>query len=155
MDRQEIIAALDAEIARLQHARHLIIQSRRAKQASRQSTVRPKQIKQKSEKLLVRKIEKIAELSHPAPQAAQKPEQQVAVVRVPARQPRNARRVAATPMRQVTALTRNVPQSPVAAPPKAREKKEGTERPTPSPVSTTAPASSFGMAISRGLASLS
>src|SRR5581483_5561770 len=151
MDRQQIIAAIDAEIARLEHARLLITQSRLTEQKSLPALACRKQARERNERTLVRKVE-TPSLPQPVRQIAERQEKEVSVVRVPAREARKSRRIVPAARRQMTALTNDVPRTPVVVPPKPPEKTERLQRAMPPPASTTAPASAFGIAISRGLA---
>jgi hypothetical protein len=150
VNRQELIAALDAEIARLQHARLLIARS----VVHRRPSKRPAQ-QLASTKSRQRVISRAAQesLAPPPRERRLQPENEAAVpfTRVPAKQaPRP--RVSRTVSKHPTALTGNVPTEPVAVPSKnSRQSAAGAEADLP----TVAPAASaFGQAIARGLATL-
>lgn len=153
MDIQEIIAAIDAEVARLQHARFLIAQSCVNERAGYQRLRQPAAAKRRKGKAFTRDRETPAR-SRDARWTERKEEALVAVIRVPAREAPRPRltRAAAKQTKQSTALTSDVPKGPVAAPRKAGQKAEGLEGTMTRP--TSVPASAFGIAISRGLASL-
>lgn len=153
MDRQEIITAIDAEIARLHHARFLIAQSLVGEGRGHQ---RPRQLtpaKQAKPNPSVRNRETTARSRH-VRQADRTEEAQVVVIRVPAREAPRPRltRAVAKQTQQRTALTSDVPKGAVAVPRKTRENADGREGNAAPGISV--PASTFGIAISRGLASL-
>jgi len=139
MNRQEIIAVLDAEIARLQSARDLVAQSlvnvkqtgppQSSARASSPTRLRSAVIKAK--RLAPSQAERQTQLSEAV---------SVPITRLPAKEaPRQRLRSRDNP-RAATALTGVVPNGPVAAPRKS-------ERPM-----QEMSASTFGEAISRGFA---
>jgi hypothetical protein len=146
VDRLELIAALDTEIARLQHARALIAQSL----THVQSSDRPRPILASAKpRSSVTRFEGIARPQ--GKRRKQKEEAPVLIVRVPAKEAPKERRFRTAP-KQTMALTGDVPRNPIAVPRKSErdverepEGKLGGIRP--------APASAFGEAISRGFAS--
>jgi hypothetical protein len=90
--------------------------------------------------------------AHPESQIQQKQELPVLITRVTAKEAPK-RRITPVATRQKTALTADVPENPIAVP--ANRNKETAEGSETSVVHTTsAPASAFGLAITRGLASL-
>lgn len=156
VDRQQIIAALDTEIARLQQARALIIQTvaRARPAARRQSTFQSASASEKTASSATR----IGRLVGPqngsrTPQTHQ--ETTALVTKVPAKEAPKHRPFTVA-LKQTTALTGNIPRGAVAAPTKigrdlmrgslgSEEKLGALGR---------APASAFGEAISRSLASI-
>jgi len=153
VDRQEIIAALDAEIARLQHARALIAQAMapvrpngRQRPTFRSAEPNERVPSARGTRRLVR-----PRTGQSRPQTHE--ETTALVVRVPAKEAPKHRSFTAVP-KQRTALTGDVPRGPVAAP-----KKTDRDMLRASPGSTEKfaafthePASAFGEAISRSLA---
>jgi hypothetical protein len=152
VDRLEIIAAIDAEIERLEHARLLIAQSaaekplnvsrgRRARAAGRRARAAKVGKKQPFSR-----DNRSSGKSYATGPTVKEEKPQVLVVRIPPKElPK--RRVVQTATKQRTALTGDVPQGPVAVA-KNREKASGADVRTPSSMSA------FGLAITRGLASL-
>jgi hypothetical protein len=145
VDRLEIIAAIDAEIERLEHARLLIAQSAVAKpsNAIRERRARAAKV---GKKQTVSPNDRSSGKSHATGPTVIEEKPQALVVRIPPKElPK--RRVVQTAMKQRTALTGDIPQGPVAVA-KNRERAAGAEIRTPSSMSA------FGLAITRGLASL-
>jgi hypothetical protein len=139
--RLEIIAAIDAEIARLQRARFLIVQSA-VERRSNGGDERRAQPKSAGKKQPVARDRRSTGSLHAAVPTviSEKP---VLVTRLAPKEPPKRRIQAAT--KPLSALTRDVPQGPVAVPATKRETNaEAGNR-------TTAPTSAFGLAISRGL----
>jgi hypothetical protein len=145
VDRLEIIAAIDAEIERLEHARLLIAQSAVEKPSNISRGRRARAAKVgKKQPFSPDGRSRGKSLATMPTVIEEKP--QVLVVRIPPKElPK--RRVVQTAMKQRTALTGDIPQGPVAVA-KNRESAAGADTRTPS--STSA----FGLAITRGLASL-
>jgi hypothetical protein len=150
VDRQDIIAALDAEIARLQHTRLLIAQS----VAHGRPSKRPAQQRAstKSKKRLTSPAIRESPASTPRERNTQEAkEAAVPFTRVPAKEaPRP--RVSRTVSKHQTALTANVPVGPVAVPNK-KSRQSATRAEADLPAAVPA-ASAFGQAIARGLATL-
>jgi hypothetical protein len=147
VDRQEIIAALDTEIARLQHARALIAQSVAHVQPNERPRPLSPSAKQRSS---VMRFERVVQPQSERRKQKEK-EAPVLVVRVPAKEAPKQRRFRTTP-KQTIALTGDVPRDPVAVP---RKSDRHIEREPEGKFGgiTPAPASAFGEAISRGFAS--
>ena len=147
MDRREIIAALDAEIARLRHARLLITQSMAHGRQGDRPSGQPASTK------LKKKIAPVAlrEPAQPESRVHEEKEAAVPFTRVPAKAAPRPRVSRAMPKHQI-ALTANVPTGPVAAPgKKSSESAAGSKADLPA---ITPSASAFGQAIARGLATL-
>jgi hypothetical protein len=152
VDRHEIIAALDAEIARLQHVRLLI----------KQSVVRVRRGDRPTEPLVPTKsrrgrlftaARKLITRAQRERQIQSQQEVPVLVTRVPAKEAPKQRLIRAASKKERTALTGDVPQGPVAAPgKKGRQMAEGLKADLPQV--TSPPPSAFGQAITRGLATL-
>jgi hypothetical protein len=150
VDRQEIIAALDAEIARLQHTRLLIARSAVHGRPSKRSAQQLASTKPRKKKISLALHESAAR----TPRERHTQDEKVAAVpftRVPAKEaPRP--RVSRTVSKRQTALTSNVPAGPVAAP-NTKNRQSATVAQADRPVVAPA-ASAFGQAIARGLATL-
>lgn len=148
VNRIEIIAAIDAEIERLQHARLLIAHSAIKKPStdSHQKLPRVARVGQKQAPARARRS--IPQPSDTAPTVIDQ-QPQIFITRLP---PKEApkRRMASIPTKRWTApaLTGNVPQGPVAAVSRSQEKAVGAAD------GTVAPTSAFGLAITRRLASI-
>ena len=142
MNRLEIIAAIDAEIERLQHARLLVAQSavKKAPRSSGDARGRRSNIeKKKSTRRLVQR-------PVTAQPAAIKLKPQVVVIRIASKEQPKPRIRTATKSKKWSALTKDVPQGPIAVPAPSREAiSEATH-------STAVPTSAFGLAITRELA---
>jgi hypothetical protein len=150
VDRQEIIAALDAEIARLQHTRLLIAQSAVHGRLGKRSAQPPASTKLKKRRISPALHESPARIPRERHTQEEK-EAAVPFTRVPAKEaPRP--RVSRTVSKGQTALTGNVPAGPVAVPNK-KNLQSATEAETKVPAVGPA-ASAFGQAIARGLATL-
>jgi hypothetical protein len=117
VNTEQIIAAIDAEIARLQLARSLIAQSATPKAYGQLATSMSNAGKQKARKLSAEARERIAAAQRKR-WAEQKKPAAITVTRVPAREApkRRAPKPVAKPE---TPLTANIPDSPVAAPAKS------------------------------------
>ena len=117
VNTEQIIAAIDAEIARLQLARTLIAQSGTPKTSDRRATAISNAGKRKTRKLSAEARERIAAAQRKR-WAEQKNPAAITVTRVPAREApkRRAPKPAAKPE---TPLTGNIPNAPVAAPAKS------------------------------------
>jgi hypothetical protein len=152
VERLQLIALIDAEIERLQQARLLIAPSLvSARLRSRpQKPPAPQAVAKERASPKVRQKASASDISAPQEQPA------VSVTRIPARQrsgSRSARRTKQVAPRTATALSGAVPLHPVAAPPR-REQESNQEKPSPKSGVESLPLSSFGQAISRGLAGL-
>ena len=150
MDRREIIAALDAEIARLRHARLLITQTMAlGRQADRPAALG---VSTKSRKKMAPvALREPLVRTQPEPQTQEEKEAAVPFTRVPAKAAPRSRVSRAVPKHQI-ALTANVPTGPVAAPgKKSSESAAGSKADMPAIAPS---ASAFGQAIARGLATL-
>jgi hypothetical protein len=151
VDRQEILAAIDTEIARLQRARFLIAQSVVPRRPDNHPSHRPLPAKLRKEKPVATEPQ-LTTPSHGERQIQEKVETPVRIARVPTKEaPR--RRVTRAETTHRTALTGDVPQGPIAVP---RNKDRETAKVKGVSVAHTssAPASAFGLAIARELASL-
>jgi hypothetical protein len=150
VDRREIIAALDAEIARLRHARLLITESVvRGRQGDRP----PGQHASTNSRKKMAPIAVREPLARTQPERRIEQEKEAAVpfTRLPAKEAPRPRVSRATPKHQI-GLTANVPAGPVAAPGK---KSPGSEAESEANLPAIASsASAFGQAIARGLATL-
>jgi hypothetical protein len=145
VDRLEIIAAIDAEIERLEHARLLIAQSG-VEKPSNISRGRRTRAARAGKKQPFSPDNRSSGKSHAAGLTVIEEKPQVLVVRIPPRElPK--RRVVQTAMKQRTALTGDIPKGPIAVA-KNRERAVGAE------IRTHSSMSAFGLAITRGLASL-
>lgn len=144
MDRLEIIAAIDAEIERLEHVRFLIAQSAIEKRSNISRGRRARGAKVGKKQPFSPESGSSGK-SHATGPTVIEEQPRVLVVRIPPKElPK--RRVVQTATKQRTALTGAVPQGPVAVA-KNREKPAGTDTRTASSMSA------FGLAITRGLAS--
>ena len=143
MNRLKIIAAIDAEIERLQHARLLVVQSA-VKKPPRTHEVRAKRSdvdKKKGTRGLVQRP--VA-----AQPAAMNLKPQVVVTRIAPKEQPKPRIRAATKSKKGSALTRDVPTGPIAVRNTNREAmSEATH-------SRAVPTSAFGLAITRELAAV-
>jgi hypothetical protein len=146
VDRREIIAAIDAEIERLQHARFLIVQSAAGKQSNGSGERHGRTAKVEKKRPVARDSQSIGR-SHAAGPTVIQEKPQVLITRVPAKEPPK-RRVAQAATKQWTALTGDVPQHPVVVAAKSRSS------PAQADDNTVSPTSAFGLAITRGLSSL-
>jgi hypothetical protein len=150
VDRLEIIAAIDAEVTRLRHARFLIAQYGVGKPSDHRRSERPMPVKRRKDRP-VATGRQVTARAHRERQSQQKREVPVLITRVIAKEAPK-QRVTPAATRPKTALTGDVPENPIAVP--ANRTKETAEGSETSVVHTTsAPASAFGLAISRGLAS--
>ena len=151
VDRQEILAAIDAEIARLRRARFLIAQSVVPRRPDNRPSHRPLPAKRRKGKPVTGGAQ-LTTPSHGERQIQQKLETPIRITRIPTKEaPRQRFTRAETTHR--TALTGEVPQGPIAVP---RNKDRETANVLGVSVAHTssAPASAFGLAIARELASL-
>jgi hypothetical protein len=146
VDRLEIIAAIDAEIERLQHARFLIVQSAAEKQSNGGSERYGQTAKVGKKRPVARDSQSIRR-PHAAGTTVIQEKPQVLVTRIPPKEPPK-RRVAQATTKQWTALTGDVPQRPVVVAAKSRSS------PAQADDSTVSPTSAFGLAIARRLSSL-
>ena len=146
MDRLEIIAAIDAEIERLQHARSLVVQSGVGMRSKGTLERRTRAANAGKKRTVARDRQSIGR-SHAARPTVIKERPQVLITRVPPKEPPK-RRVAQAATKQRTALTGDVPRDPVAV---AAEHREPAAEANNEAVS---PTSAFGLAITRGLGSL-
>lgn len=153
MDRLEIIAAIDAEIERLERSRLLIAQSAIQKQSIISRGRRAQAVKVAKKQPFSPDNRSGGKLHAAGPTVIEE-KPQVLVVRIPPKEfPK--RRVVQAATKQRTALTGAIPQGPVAvaknrgkaAEAKNREKAAEADPRTPSSMSA------FGLAITRGLAS--
>jgi len=146
VDRQEILAAIDAQIARLQRARFLIAQS----VVPGRPDNRPLRTKRRTGKPVASGAQ-LTTPSHPKSQILREQRVLVSITRIPTKEARQ--RVIRAETTHRTALTGKVPQGPIAVPP---NKNRGTATVLGVSVAHTspAPASAFGLAIARELASL-
>jgi hypothetical protein len=150
VDRQEIIEALDGEIARLQHARLLIAQSVVHGSLSKRTPSHSPSTESRKRTLWAAIREPIARASREGRIQLEK-EAAIPFARIPAKEA-PSQRVPTAVAKYETALTANVPAGPVAAPgKKSREVTAGSEADLPAIASS---ASAFGQAIARGLAAL-
>ena len=150
MDRREIIAALDAEIERLRHARLLITQSMAHGRQGDRPSGQPASTKLKKKTASVALREPLAG-TQPERHVQEEKEAAVPFTRVPAKAAPRSRVSRAMPKHQI-ALTANVPAGPVAAPgKKSSESAAGSKADLPAIAPS---ASAFGQAITRGLATL-
>lgn len=153
MEWLQLIALIDAEIERLQQARLLIAPS----VVSSRLRSRP----QKTPALQTgasTRIARTVEQKTSAPSQISAPQEQpaISITRIPARGrsgSRSPRRVKQAVPRTATALTGAVPLHPVAAPPR-RDEEIAQAKPSEKGGVDSLSLSSFGQAISRGLASL-
>ena len=151
VDRLEIIAAIDAEVTRLRHARFLIAQYGVGKPSDHRRSEHPQPVKRRKERSVTTGRQVIAR-AHRERQIQQKQEVPVLITRVTAKEAPK-QRVTPAATRQKTALTGDVPENPVAVPANRRkEAAEGSE--TRLAHTTSTPVSAFGLAITRELASL-
>ena len=151
VDRQEILAAIDTEIARLRRARFLIAQSVVRRPPDERPPDRPMPAKLRKGKPVATDPQLTAP-SHGERRIQQKQETPVRITRIPTKEaPRQ--RVTRAETTHRTALTGEVPQGPIAVP---RIKDRETANVLGLSVAHTSPtpASSFGLAIARELASL-
>jgi hypothetical protein len=149
VDRLEIIAAIDAEVTRLRHARFLIAQYSVGTPSDHRRSEPPMPVKRRKERSVATGRQVIAR-AHRERQI-QKQEVPVLITRVTAKEAPK-QRVTPAATRQKTALTGDVPENPIAVPANRRkETGEGSE--TSVAHTASAPASAFGLAITRGLAS--
>ena len=146
VDRLEIIAAIDAEIERLQHVRSMVVQSGLGKRSKGGLERRTPAAKAAKKRPVARDRQSIGR-SHAARPTVIKEKPQVLITRVPPKEPPK-RRVAQAATKQRSALTGDVPQDPVAVAAEHREPAaEANDR-------AVSPTSAFGLAITRGLGSL-
>ena len=151
VDRQEILAAIDTEIARLRRARFLIAQSVVSGRAGKRPSHRPLPAKRRKGKPVASGAQ-LTTPSHGEHQIQQKVETPILITRVPTKEaPRQ--RLSRPEMTHRTALTGDVPQAPIAVP---RNKNSETANVlgVSEAHASSAPASAFGLAIARELASL-
>jgi hypothetical protein len=145
VDRLQIIAAIDAEIECLKHARLLIAQSA-VEKPSNVSRERRARVAKVGKKQPFSPDDRSSGKSHATGPTVIEEKPQVLAVRIPPKElPK--RRVVQTAMKQRTALTGDIPQGPVAVA-KNWEKAGGADS------RATSSMSAFGLAIARGLASL-
>ena len=151
VNREEILAAIDTEITRLRHARLLIAQSVVAKRREDRPSDRPLPAKRSKGKPVASGAQLTAP-SHGERQILQEQKALVRITRIPTKEaPRQ--RVTRAETTHGTALTGNVPQGPIAVP--RNKDREATKVLGVSVVHTrSAPASAFGVAVARELASL-
>jgi hypothetical protein len=150
VDRQEIIAALDTEIVRLQHARLLIAQSGVHGWPSKRTPLHPPSKKSRKGTLSAATREPIARTPREGGTQLEN-EAAIPFTRIPAKGARRQRAPRAVAKHE-NALTANVPTGPVAAPgKKSKEAAAGSEADLPAIASST---SAFGQAIARELAAL-
>jgi hypothetical protein len=150
VDRLEIIAAIDAEVTRLRHARFLIAQYGVGKPSDHRRSERPMPVKRRKDRSVTTGRQVIAP-AHRERQI-QKQELPVLITRVTAKEAPK-QRVTPAATRQKTALTGDVPEKPIAVPAnKSKVTAEGSEASVAH--TTSAPVSAFGLAITRELASL-
>jgi hypothetical protein len=147
VDRLEIIAAIDAEIERLQHARSLVVQSGVGKRSKGSPETRTRAANVGKKRPVARDQQSIGR-SYAARPTVIKEKPQVLVTRVPPKEPPK-RRVAQAATKQRTALTGDVPRDPVAV--AAEHRGPPAEAANNRAVT---PISAFGLAITRGLGSL-
>jgi hypothetical protein len=151
VDRVEIIAAIDAEVTRLRHARFLIAQYGVGKPSDHRRSERPRPVKRREDKHVATGRQVIAH-AHRERQIQQKQELPVLITRVTAKEAPKPR-ITPVATKQKTALTADVPENPIAVP--ANRRKEAGEGSETSVAHTaSAPASAFGLAVARELASL-
>ena len=146
-----MLAAIDTEIVRLRRARFLIAQSVVPGRPDDRPSHRPLPAKRRKGKPVASGAQ-LTTPSHGERQIQQKVETPILITRVPAKEaPRQ--RLSRPEMTHRTVLTRNVPQGPIAVP---RNKNRETANVLGLSVAHTspAPASAFGLAIARELASL-
>jgi hypothetical protein len=142
VNRPAIIAAIDAEIERLQQARFLIAHSAVGKRSSDRKQKQSPPTRPGQEQPIARTRKAIA-LSRGAQPTVIR-EKPVLVTRIAPKEPPKRRIQAAT--KHLSALTSDVPQGPIAVPATRRETTaEAGNR-------TATPTSAFGLAITRGLA---
>ena len=145
MDRLEIIAAIDAEIVCLKHARLLIAQSA-VEGPSNVSRERRAQVAEGGKKQPFSPDGGSSGKSHATEPTVIEEKPQVLAVRIPPKK-LPERRVVPTAIKQRAALTGDTPQSPVAAAKKCEKAGGGESR-------VASSTSAFGLAIARELASL-
>jgi hypothetical protein len=147
VDRQEILAVIDTEIARLRHARFLIAQS----VVPGRPDDRPLPAKRRQGKRVAGGAQRTTP-PHGERQMQQKLETPIRITRIPTKDaPRQ--RVTRAETRQRTALTGDVPQGPIAAP-RNKDRDTASVLGVSAAGSSPAPTSAFGLAIARELASL-
>ena len=154
VERHRLIALIDAEIERLQQARLLIAPSVVSSRLRSQPPKATLPLQAAVKKHLSRTLDEISSL--PFDVGAPQEQQAVSVTRIPARErsrSRSPRRAKQTVSPTLTALTADVPLHPVAAPAKRGEETK-PEKPSLTSAVDSLSVSSFGQAISRGLASL-
>ena len=154
VERHRLIALIDAEIERLQQARLLIaasvVSSRLRSQPPKATPPLQAAVRKRLSRTSDQNTSVPFDISAPPEQPA------VSVTRIPARErsrsrsPRRTKQIVPTTL---TALTADVPLHPVAAPPKRGEEIK-QEKPSLTSGVDSLSVSSFGQAISRGLASL-
>lgn len=151
MDRHEIIAALDAEIERLQNARQMVIQSAFEKRSpvhrKHRATAGKRAVATAGKRTAApdrRPIEQPRLKTAPV-----KEEKQVLITRIPPKEAPKRRHVqTATKQKEWTALSGQVPHGPIAVAANNRPKVVQAEnRPAD-------PTSAFGLAVARELTSL-
>jgi hypothetical protein len=150
VDRLEMIAAIDAEVTRLRHARFLIAQYGVGKLSDHRRSERPRPVKRREDRHVATGRQVIAH-AHRERQIQQKQELPVLITRVTAKEAPKPR-ITPVATKQKTALTADVPENPIAVP--ANRRKEAGEGSETSVAHTaSAPASAFGLAVARELAS--
>jgi hypothetical protein len=153
VERLQLIALIDAEIERLQQARLLIapsLVSSRLRSQPKNSPVLQAVAKKRVSQSLEQTTSPPSDISAPQEQPT------VLVTRIPARgrsRSRSPRRTKQVEPKTATALTGAVPLHPVAAPPR-RDEDRIQGKPTQKNSVDSVSLSSFGQAISRGLAGL-
>ena len=153
VERLQLIALIDAEIERLQQARLLIAQSvvsSRLRNRPEKTLLLQTDVKTRIARTVEQKTSPSSDISSPQEQPA------VSVTRIPARQrsgSRSPRRTKQIAPKTGTALTGAVPLHPVAAPPR-RDEEINQGKPAEKNGVDSVSLSSFGQAISRGLAGL-
>jgi hypothetical protein len=151
VDRLEIIAAIDAEVTRLRHARFLIALYGVGKPSDHRRSERPMPVKRREERSVTTGRQVIARV-HRERQIQQKQELPVLITRVTAKEAPKPR-ITPAATKQKTALTADVPENPITLPANRRKvTAEGSEASVAH--TTSAPVSAFGLAVARELASL-
>lgn len=149
VDRQEILAAIDTEIARLRRARFLIAQFVVPGRPDNRPSHRPLPAKRRRGKPVASGAQ-LTTPSHGENQMQQKLETPLRITRIPMKEAPN-RRVTRAETTHGTALTGDVPQGPIAVP-RNKDRETGNVLGVNVAHSNSAPASAFGMAIARELA---
>jgi hypothetical protein len=154
VDRLEIIAAIDAEVTRLRHARFLIAQYGVGKPSDHRRSERPMPVKRRKDRPVATGRQVTAH-AHRERQIQQKQELPVLITRVTAKEAPKPR-ITPVATKQKTALSADVPENPIAVPANSVNRRKETAEGSDTRLAHTAsaPASAFGLAVARELAFL-